>query len=157
MMAAMRPPWQRSYSAVAENAAEQRQHDINHAHAHKFTMSLALSLVCRLACYTGAGIAPSRSQCFIAAGNALLLASSSCARTHTYTHTHTRAHSDSAHSLRAKADRRRAKQSERERASSCFCVKHMLGGVVVGGEERKKEREVIKLGRRTGLSEAAAS
>lgn len=105
-------------------AAEQRQHDINHAHAHKFTMSLALSrLPCAvyLACTTGTGIAPSRSQCFIAAGYALLLASSSCARTHTGTHTGALRHS--AHSLRAKG---RRKERERERKSSCLCVKHML-------------------------------
>lgn len=98
-------------------AAEQRLHDINHAHAHKFTMSLALSrLPCALclACTTGTGIAPSRSQCFIAAGYALLLASSSCARTHTGTHTGALRHS--AHSLRAKG-RRKKSESERERAA----------------------------------------
>lgn len=96
-------------------AAEQRQHDINHAHAHKFTMSLALSrLPCELclACSTSTGIAPSRSQCFIAAGYALLLASSSCARTHTGALRH------SAHSLRAKGRRKKSEsESERERAA----------------------------------------
>lgn len=61
-------------------AAELQQCDINHAHAHKFTMSLPLSArIVLLACTRLLGIAPSRSQCFIAAGNGLLLACSSSA------------------------------------------------------------------------------
>lgn len=93
------------------------------------TLSLAMLYSCR--------------ECFIA--GIFILCS--------HTHTHTRAHSDSAHSLRAKADDGQSRAREKEQLFLC----QTYASVVVGGKERKKEREVIKLGRRTGLSEAAAS
>lgn len=133
MMAAMRPPWQRSYCAATANAAERRLHDINHAHAHKFTMSLALSqlpsrLLHRRSHSTlSLAMLYSCRECFIA-GIFILCP---------HTHTHARRHSDSAHSLRAKAD---GPSRAREKEQLFLCQTY--AGVVVGGQERKKGKQL---------------
>lgn len=97
-------------------AAEQRQHDINHAHAHKFTMSFrSLSAaVCaasrlhqrRRHSTLSLAMLYSCRECFIA-GIFILCP---------HTHTHTRTQGHSAHSLRAKKSKSES-ESERERAA----------------------------------------
>lgn len=108
-------------------AAEQRQHDINHAHAHKFTMSFrslsaAVCVVSRLhqrRRHSSLSLAMLYScrECFIA-GIFILC-------------THTRTQRHSAHSLRAKG---KARAREKEQLFLC----QTYASVVVGGRKKGK-------------------